>query len=416
LRYARDSGVPVGAGDTVSADLSIGSLATTITANEPSRHPTTPTEVTFETFVGTFTATRPTETLRLAASGTSAGVIIDDLVVHAPDRPPGPPAPQPRMPTTTTVSVEPASPVPWGQPLTVSATVEGATGAPAEGFVQLWIDGTRQGANRWWELDGDGSFTFPGTTLDPGEHTIEVRFIGNARWEASQAAVTSVHEEPPPIGELPIHYPFDEGQGTTAGNAGTDVTIGNATLNGNVGWTPDGRLGSAVNLPGGPPTSDHYVSLPNNLTAREEYRDDEFSVSLWANPRALPNWVPLIQIGSGTNTYFLLQSNMQANGCLCFGATFKAPTSGEERLLLGLRRDLPLNEWTHVVFTQSGSLQATRTDFTLGIGDVGINGNTTANFLGSISFNDPKWNGMFDDLRIYHHELSEEEIRALFAG
>jgi hypothetical protein len=184
-------------------------------------------------------------------------------------------------------------------------------------------------------------------------------------------------------------------------------------------------LGSAVNLPGGAPTSDHYVRLPNNLTARDEYRDDEFSVSLWANPRALPNWVPLVQIGSGTNTYFLLQSNMQANGCVCFGATFKAPTSGEERLLLGSGRDLPLNQWTHIVFTQNGStgkiyfngeLMQTRTDFTLGIGDVGINGNTTANFLGSISFNDPKWNGMFDDFRLYADELSEAEILELSEG
>jgi large repetitive protein len=203
------------------------------------------------------------------------------------------------------------------------------------------------------------------------------------------------------------------------------VTIGNATLNGNVRWTPDGRFGNAVDLPGGAPTSNHYVSLPNNLTARDEYRDDEFAVSLWAKPRALPNWVPLIQIGSGTNTYFLLQSNMQASGCLCLGATFKAPTSGEERLLLGQRRDLSLNEWTHVVFTMSGStgriylngqLQATRTDFTLGIGDVGINGTTTANFLGSISFADQKWNGLFDDVRIYADELGEDEIRELFEG
>jgi large repetitive protein len=425
LRYARDSGVAVGDGDTVSADLSIGSLNTTLTADQPSRHPTDSTEVTFDTYVGTFTATQRTETLSLAASGTSAGVVIDDLVIHAPVSPPQAPDPQPQQATVTNVSVDPASPVPWGEPLSVSTTVKGVNGKTAQGFVQLWIDGTRQGANRWWELDGDGSFTFPSTLLDTGEHTIEVRFFGNDRWRASQDSVTSVHEEPPPIGDLPVRYPFDEGQGRTAANAGTDVTVGDATLNGNVGWTPDGPLGSAVNLPGGAPTSDHYVRLPNNMTARDEYRDDEFSVSLWANPRALPNWVPLVQIGSGTNTYFLLQSNMQANGCRCFGATFKAATTGEERLLLGSGRDLPLNQWTHIVFTQSGStgkiyfngqLMQTRTDFTLGIGDVGINGNTTANFLGSISFNDPKWNGMFDDFRLYADELSEAEIIELSEG
>lgn len=425
LRYARDSGVTVGAGDTVSADLSIGSLDTTITAtaDEPSRHPSTPTEATFATYVDTFRATRRTETLTLAASGTTAGVVIDDLVIHAPDDPPQPPDPEAQLPTTTTLSVDPPSPVPWGEPLTVSAAVEDATGEPADGFVELWIDGTREGVPG--RVNGDGSFTFPEITLEEGEHTIEVRFIGNEGWRDSQASATSVIEPPPPIGELPVHYTFDEGQGRTAANTGTDVTIGDATLLGDVGWTSDGRFGSAVDLPGGAPTSDHYVSLPNNLTAREEYRDDEFSVSLWAQPRALPNWVPLIQIGSGTNTYFLLQSNMQANGCSCFGATFRTFGGPEERLLWGQGRDLPLNEWTHVVFTMSGStgriylngeLVATRTDFTGGIGDVGINGTTTANFLGSISFNDQKWNGLFDEVRIYAHELGEEEIRELFEG
>jgi type 1 glutamine amidotransferase len=428
LRYARDSGVAVGAGDTVSADLSIGSLDTTITAtaDEPSRHPTAPTEVTFATYAGTFTATQRTETLTLAASGTSAGVVIDDLVIHAPDGAPLPPDPQPRIPTTTTVSVDPASPVPWGAPLTVSAAVEGATGEPAEGVVELWIDGTRQGGvPGWFELDGDGKFTFPQTRLDEGEHTVEVRFVGNAGWRESRASVTSVIQPPPPIGDRPVQYTFDEGQGTTAANTGTDVTIGNATLNGGVGWTPDGRSGSAVDLPGGAPNSNNYVSLPNNLTAREEYKDDEFSVSLWARPRALTNWVPLIQIGSGTNTFFLVQSNMQEAGCRCFGFTLKAPASGQERLLLGQGRDLPLNQWTHVVVTMSGStgkiylngeLQATRTNFPIGIGDVGIDGTTTANQLGSTSWFDQKWNGSFDDVRIYADELGQEEIRELFEG
>ncbi len=97
----------------------------------------------------------------------------------------------------------------------------------------------------------------------------------------------------------------------------------------------------------------------------------------------------------------------------------------QERLTLGGGNDLPLNEWTHVVFTMRGStgkiyfdgeLQATRTDFTLGIGDVGVGGNTTANFIGGTSWPDPRFDGLVDDFRMYGYELSAEQVTELFEG
>ena len=135
-----------------------------------------------------------------------------------------------------------------------------------------------------------------------------------------------------------------------------------------------GEFGAGVNLPGGASGTGNQVELPDNIDAG---MDDQFSVSVWARPDALPTWVPLLQIGSSTDTFFLLQSNTQTSGATGFAATFKAPGtpgSAQERLVLGQGNDLPLNEWTHVVFTQSGSvgkiyfdgeLQATRDDFTI---------------------------------------------------
>ena len=127
--------------------------------------------------------------------------------------------------------------------------------------------------------------------------------------------------------------------------------------------------------------------------------DDEFSVSVWARPDALPQWVPLLQIGSSTDTFFLLQSNTNAAGATGFAATFKkAGAANQERLTLGAGNDLPLNQWTHVVYTHSGTtgkiyfdgqLKGTRTDFTLDMGDVGVAGSTTANLIGGTSWPDP---------------------------
>ncbi|GIF72531.1 hypothetical protein Asi02nite_20490 [Asanoa siamensis] len=218
-----------------------------------------------------------------------------------------------------------------------------------------------------------------------------------------------------------VRYTFDENTGTSAGNSGTRTSLGAATLPATVSWAA-GRIGSAVNLPGGAATSGNEVRLPNNI---QSGLTNQFTVSFWARPDTLPNWVPLLQIGSSTDTFFLLQSATNS-GTTGFGATFKAAgVPAQERLTLGAGRDLPLGQWTHVVFTMSGStakiyfngvLQATRSDFPIGIGNVGVGGATTANFLGGTSWGDPRFDGLLDDFRLYGYELSAEHVTQLYAG
>ncbi|WP_460662355.1 Ig-like domain-containing protein [Kribbella swartbergensis] len=64
----------------------------------------------------------------------------------------------------------------------------------------------------------------------------------------------------------------------------------------------------------------------------------------------------------------------------------------------------------------NGKLQATRTDFTVGIGDIGVGGNTTANLIGGTSWPDPRFDGLVDDFRMYGYELSAEQVAELHAG
>ncbi|WP_322938700.1 LamG-like jellyroll fold domain-containing protein [Nocardioides bizhenqiangii] len=321
--------------------------------------------------------------------------------------------------TTTTVSVEPASPSPFAEPVTVSASVEDEEGQPAEGSVELWREGVRVGE----AVDlVDGSATFPELAdLSPGDHELEVRYLAADGWRDSAATATHTVERPPPGEGVPVHYKFDEGAGTTAANSGSDPSIADATLGGTVGWSPDGKYGGAVSLPGGASGTGNQVELPDNIEAG---MDDEFTASLWVRPDSLPNWVSHLQIGSSTDTFFLLQSSTQTAGATGFAATFKAPGNPtQERLVLGPGNDVPLNEWTHVVFTMRGStgkiyfngeLQGTRTDFTIDIGDVGVNGETTANMLGGTSWPDGRFDGLIDDFRLYGYELSEEDVQELF--
>ncbi|WP_345528097.1 LamG-like jellyroll fold domain-containing protein [Nocardioides endophyticus] len=321
--------------------------------------------------------------------------------------------------TTTTVAVSPASPSPFAEPLSVSTTVEGSNSAPAQGEVELWVDGARVGTAVSLV---SGAATFPEVTINRGDHDIEVRYLAAEGWRNSTKSVTHTVQRPPVAEGTPVHYAFDEGSGGSSANSGTDASIGSATLN-PAWWGANGKFGAGVNLPGGGSGTGNHVVLPNNI---EQDLEDEFSVSIWANPRALPNWVPLLQIGSSTDTFFLLQSSTQAAGATGFAATFKAPgNANQERLTLGAGNDLPLNAWTHVVFTMSGGtgriyfdgeLVGTRDNFTLGIDDIGVGGNTTANMIGGTSWPDPRFNGWIDDFRMYGHELSAEEVGELFEG
>jgi hypothetical protein len=319
--------------------------------------------------------------------------------------------------TTTAVTVAPASPSPFGAPVTVSAQVGGEDGRPAEGTAELWVDGTRRDARPV----AAGAVAFPDTALSPGDHQVEVRFAAADGWRDSTGAVAHAVERPP-VGEgVPVRYTFDEGTGRQSANSGTDPSVGPAVLSGDTAWSPDGRFGAAVSLPGGASATPHFVDLPDDVTAG---MDSEFTVSLWIRPDALPAWVPHVQIGSSTDRFFLLQSNTQANGATGLAATFKAAgVPAQERLVLGAGNDVALGAWTHVVFTQRGAvgkiyldgqLRATRTDFTIDIGDIGTGG-TTANFLGNTSWGDPHLDGLVDDFRLYGYELSAEQVGELFA-
>ncbi len=319
--------------------------------------------------------------------------------------------------TTTTVSVEPVSPSPFGEPLTVSTTVDDETDQPAGGDAELWVDGARVGEA---VALATGAATFPELTLPPGDHEIEVRYLAAEGWRDSTASVTHTVERPPPGEGVPIHYTFDEGTGTTAANSGSDPSIGDATLTGAAGWTPDGQYGAGLSLPGGAAGTQNQVELPDNIS---DGMDAEFSVSLWLRPDALPNWVPHLQIGKDTSEFFLLQSSTE-NGARGFAATFRANNGEQQRLQLPGETDVPLNEWTHVVFTMldstgrlyfDGELVGERTDFSLDIGDVG-EGGTTANLLGGTSWPDPRYDGLVDDFRMYGYELTGDQVTDLFEG
>src|SRR6185369_12166120 len=115
----------------------------------------------------------------------------------------------------------------------------------------------------------------------------------------------------PGVGDIPIHYEFEEATGTSAANTGTDSSVGAATLTGNAGWSANGVLGKALDLSGG--SNANAVDLPDNLVQGAS----NFTTAFWVRPDTKANWIGLFHIGDGlegAGSFFQIQMQTQAAG------------------------------------------------------------------------------------------------------
>lgn len=204
------------------------------------------------------------------------------------------------------------------------------------------------------------------------------------------------------------HYPFDEGSGTTAGDAtGNGRT---ATLAGGANWTT-GRTGGAVNLSG----SGAYVALPAGILAGAT----SFTVAAWVRLDAITNWARLFDFGSGTGTNMFLVPR-SSSGTARFAIT-SSGAGGEQRI--NAPAALPTGVWTHVAVTQTGNLGilyvngaevARNAALTIRPSNLG---STTQNWIGRSQYSgDPYLDGAVDGFRVYSRALSAAEVAALNSG
>jgi alpha-L-arabinofuranosidase B-like protein/concanavalin A-like lectin/glucanase superfamily protein/alpha-galactosidase-like protein len=171
-----------------------------------------------------------------------------------------------------------------------------------------------------------------------------------------------------------------------------------------------GRLGNAVKLNG----SDEYVSLPTGIVSGLS----DYTISAWVNPAADDTWARIFDFGRGTSANMFLTVNGGGNG-LRFGITTGG--NGAEQDLTG-GGQLPLNTWSHVAVTLSGTTGtlylngtpvATSANMTLKPSALG---NTNQNWIGRSQYPDPYLNATVDDFAIYDHALSTAAVAALAGG
>ena len=173
-----------------------------------------------------------------------------------------------------------------------------------------------------------------------------------------------------------------------------------------------GKIGTALDFC----RTTSYGSLPAGIASS---LTGDWSISTWIKPAALTQWSRVFDFGTGQNVNMFLTLN--AGGA---GPRFSMTNSGagaEQRLTYG-GQNFPLNEWSNIVISVSGTsgkmylngtVVATNDNMTLKPSALG---NTTRNYLGKSQYNDPAYDGAIDDFAIYNRALTASEIAALSGG
>ena len=209
------------------------------------------------------------------------------------------------------------------------------------------------------------------------------------------------------MGDLVGHWTFDEGAGNVANDSSGNAHHGK--LLGTPAWASD-RSGAGSAVVFDPITCvgvDCGVFDPTKGTGK-------FSVALWA-----------FWDGAGTMQHFLTKSNGWGTTTMMFQVElWGGHTDSTYTDRVGISFDpvsvpfsrMPKNEWAHLAWTFDGTNARM---YLNGVDEIGpkpltIGPNVDAPVLLGVDFNGGRvFHGMFDDVRIYSHALTVDEVAAM---
>lgn len=169
-----------------------------------------------------------------------------------------------------------------------------------------------------------------------------------------------------------------------------------------------GKFGTAAENVRG---SYQYVSLPAAVLNGSA----TITLSTWVKPTHDANWTRVFDFGNNNTRYMYLAAR-NASGVPRFAITTNGP--GGEQGLNGTAA-LPLNQWSHLAVTISGSTGtlyvngtsvAQNTSMTLNPSSLGA---LTNNWLGRSNFDDPVFAGVYDEFNVWSRALTAAEITSL---
>jgi hypothetical protein len=196
------------------------------------------------------------------------------------------------------------------------------------------------------------------------------------------------------------YWSFDEGRGTHASDMSGNGN--NGTFAGNPLWV-SGRLGRSLDFNG----STDYVSVANSTSLSF---GTAITQAAWVNVDSCNSNAT---IATKVNAYyFQVHSD-------CKIATYTYPAAGGSSAYTYSTSAIPLNRWTHVVFTEDPT--GLRKMYIDGVLDntiqreVGVQTSSAPLTIGS-EVSSRRLNGTIDEVRIYNRALSASEVYSLYAN
>jgi len=205
-----------------------------------------------------------------------------------------------------------------------------------------------------------------------------------------------------------IYYSFDEGSGTTVTDGSGNGK--NATLEGDVEWSSEGRRGGALHFKG----TNGFVRLPDNIVRHL----DTVTVALWVKLNSNPMWARVFDFAGSKGFMYLTLNAGNPAGSTRFSIYAGDPST--EPILSIPASTFELNTWYHIAVTVSeteycfyvnGEKKATL-PVTHAPKDIGSDV-LMANYLGKSQFADPYFDGFMDEFYLFTEALTEEEVAAL---
>jgi hypothetical protein len=152
-----------------------------------------------------------------------------------------------------------------------------------------------------------------------------------------------------------------------------------------------------------------YVSLPEGIVSTLH----DFTIAAWVNPAAINTRGRVFDFGNGPAAHMFLT--------ISAGRTPRfVIADGNDKRRLSAPSPLPINQWTHLAVTLSGTTGtlyingaavATNTHMTLNPASLGV---TRQNWIGKSQYRaDPYLNATIADFQIYDHALSAAEVQSL---